>query len=289
LVTWHRRQRDSWNLKVDVGFLTGTDTRDAILWLNVIMAELRKDPILGDWVILAPERALRPFDHEIAGVSATRDLCPFCRGNESATPAAVMTVPDGTSPDDWAVRIVPNRYPAVLTAALGKSTFEFTEQAPATGHHEVIIESPSHDQAMRDLSEDQVVRVVRAWRDRLAAVSREAGIAHTMIFKNEGAAAGASLEHVHSQLLATSFVPVRIEAELEAGQTHFEQTGKTHGAICWNANSRMENGSLQRPNSSFCCARLQAGFLERCVCILANRRLPSKPHRTALCNHLPAC
>jgi len=226
LVTWHRRQRDSWNLKVDVGFLAGTDTSDAILWLNVIMAELRKDPILGDWVILAPERALRPFDHEIAGVSATRDLCPFCRGNESATPAAVMTVPDGTSPDDWAVRIVPNRYPAVLTAALGKSTFEFTEQAPATGHHEVIIESPSHDQAMRDLSEDQVVRVVRAWRDRLAAVSREAGIAHTMIFKNEGAAAGASLEHVHSQLLATSFVPVRIEAELEAGRAHFEQTGK---------------------------------------------------------------
>lgn len=206
-------------------------TGAAILCLNVIMPELRKDPILGDWVMLAPERAGRPFDHENAQASAALDRCPFCKGNERATPNAVMTVVDQNAPDDWAVRIVPNRFPAVLsvpavTAASGCPTSDVFEQAPAAGHHEVIIESPSHEQAMRDVSEDQFVRVVRAWRDRLAVVSREEGIAHTMIFKNEGAAAGASIEHVHSQLLATSFVPSQIDAELDAGQKYFEQTGK---------------------------------------------------------------
>ena len=78
---------------------------------------------------------------------------------------------------------------------------------------------------MRDLPVDQIVRVLRAWRDRLAIVSEDEHIAHTMIFKNEGAAAGASLEHVHSQLIATSFIPPRVEAELAAGQKHFEKTG----------------------------------------------------------------
>ncbi|NQV25793.1 MAG: galactose-1-phosphate uridylyltransferase [Rhodopirellula sp.] len=191
------------------------------------MAELRKDPILGDWVILAPERATRPFDHKQHGAAAP-NLCPFCQGNEASTPNAVLTILREDSLDDWAVRVIPNRYPAVSVAGCsfvnGLSTSEFFERDAAVGYHEVIVESPSHESAMRDLSQNQLVHVLRAWRDRLAAVSADESIAHTMIFKNEGAAAGASLEHVHSQLLATSFIPPRIEAELAAGQRHFEQT-----------------------------------------------------------------
>jgi UDPglucose--hexose-1-phosphate uridylyltransferase len=78
---------------------------------------------------------------------------------------------------------------------------------------------------MRNLSACQIFNVVQAWRDRLSEVSRNKAVAHTMIFKNEGDAAGASLEHVHSQLLATSFVPPKISAELSSGQEHFEKTG----------------------------------------------------------------
>jgi UDPglucose--hexose-1-phosphate uridylyltransferase len=189
------------------------------------MAELRKDPITGEWVIIAPERAARPFDHEENGPGAPPDVCPFCKGNEAETPGAVLTIPSSDSRSDWTVRVIPNRYPAVDSPAVVTTTSEFFEQTPAIGYHEVIVESPLHEQAMRDLPVDQVVRVLCAWRDRLTVVSSDEAIAHTMIFKNEGAAAGASLEHVHSQLLATSFIPPRIEAELAAGQKHFEATG----------------------------------------------------------------
>ena len=192
------------------------------------MAELRKDPILGDWVIMAPDRATRPFDHDSNDDSLPPEPCPFCRGNEAATPEAVLTVADDKTPDDWTVRIIPNRYPAVMVSPSANidQTPEFFERTAARGYHEVIIESPSHHQAMRELSVEQCFRVVRAWRDRLSVVGADETIAHTMIFKNEGAAAGASLEHVHSQLLATSFIPARIEAELDAGKKHFEQTSQ---------------------------------------------------------------
>lgn len=192
------------------------------------MAEFRKDPILGKWVIVAPDRATRPFDHEQHGTTAS-DLCPFCKGNERATPDAVLTIPsDGSpesSPDDWVVRVIPNRYPAVANSTDAMANFNYFERTPAVGYHEVIVESPSHEKAMRDLSIAQIARVMRAWRNRLAAVSSDESIAHTMIFKNEGAAAGASLEHVHSQLLAMSFMPPETEAELAAGQKRFNQTG----------------------------------------------------------------
>ena len=191
------------------------------------MAELRKDPITDEWVIIAPERATRPFDHEENGAGAPPDVCPFCKGNEAETPGAVLTIPSSESPDDWAVRVIPNRYPAVGSSAGATATSEVFEKTPAVGYHEVIVESPSHEQALRDLPADQIVRVLRAWRDRLAVVGADKHIAHTMIFKIEGAAAGASLEHVHSQLLATSFIPPRIEAELAAGQKHFEVTGNS--------------------------------------------------------------
>ena len=192
------------------------------------MAEFRKDPILGERVIVAPDRATRPVDHEQHETAAS-DVCPFCVGNEGATPDAVLTIPSDdspeNSPDDWAVRVIPNRYPAVANSTDAIARSNYFERTPAVGYHEVIVESPSHEQAMRDLSIAQITRVMRAWRNRLADVSSDESIAHTMIFKNEGAAAGASLEHVHSQLLATSFMPPKIEAELAAGQKHFDQTG----------------------------------------------------------------
>ena len=196
------------------------------------MAELRKDPITGEWVIIAPDRAARPFDHKENGREenthvTSLDVCPFCLGNESETPDSVLTIAGPDDSEDWAVRIIPNRYPAVGLAMQVVPASKFFEQTAAVGYHEVIVESPSHERAMRDLPVDQISRVLRAWRDRLTIVSADKHVAHTMIFKNEGAAAGASLEHVHSQLLATSFVPPRMEAELAAGQKYFEETGNS--------------------------------------------------------------
>lgn len=192
------------------------------------MAHLRKDPILGDWVIVAPDRATRPFDAATTNIVSPSELCPFCRGHEEATPAAVLTLPEGKDSDDWDVRIIPNRFPAVVaaTSSTESQTDGFFEQKRAAGYHEVIVESPQHHRCMRELGFSQVFRVVRAWRDRLKAISADESVAHTMLFKNEGARAGASQEHVHSQLLATSFIPSRIDAELDAAENHASRTGR---------------------------------------------------------------
>lgn len=193
------------------------------------MPELRTDPITGQQVIIAPERAERPFEHGASQPADTLDLCPFCAGNEAATPEPVLTL-HGSDPEQWRVRIVPNRYPAVATAdtsdVLGTSEPGIQ---PVVGRHEVVVESPEHDRFMRELPLPQLELVLRSWRDRLREIRGEAQAVHATLFKNEGANAGASLEHVHSQLLTTPFLPPVVEEELTVGARFYD----AHGRNAW--------------------------------------------------------
>lgn len=182
------------------------------------MPEIRTDPISGRQVIMAPERADRPFEHSASPAVESLDHCPFCAGNEEATPEAVLTLPAAHESPDWRVRIVPNRYPAVgekrVPAQTAAAKFE-TSAAP--GRHEVIIESPDHETCMHRLNVSQFELILRAWRQRVNEIRDEESVAHATLFKNDGAAAGASLEHVHSQLLTTPFIPPAVEEQLSAG------------------------------------------------------------------------
>ncbi len=203
------------------------------------MSELRKDPILDRWVVIAPDRATRPFDHSgPLAADASADNCPFCRGRESQTPPATLTIdPDNRCTDgesDWLVRVVPNSYPALQaavdhTSSPDQSTSQVTPFEIAHGHgvHEVIVESPRHVSSMTELDADQFERILIAWQTRHSQLARRNDLAHVSLFKNSGEAAGASLAHVHSQLLATSFVPPQIEAELQAAASFRQQTGKS--------------------------------------------------------------
>lgn len=183
------------------------------------MPELRTDPITGRRVIIAPERADRPFEHAVEATDSL-DRCPFCAGNEDATPAAVLTIRDDDESQRWRVRVVPNRYPAVGEALgdIPAAADDRFDTNPVPGRHEVIIESPDHETCMHRLSTAQFKLVMRAWRQRMQEIREEGAAAHATLFKNDGAAAGASLEHVHSQLLTTPFVPPAVEEELAAGQ-----------------------------------------------------------------------
>jgi len=196
------------------------------------MPELRTDPITGRQVIIAPERADRPFEHGSSQPTEMLDRCPFCEGNEDATPEAVLTLRDEDDPDRWRVRIVPNRYPAVgdsTEIARPDSPDDLFQTRPVAGRHEVVIESPDHECRMHELPLKQFDLVVRAWRDRLRAIRNEGHAAYVTLFKNEGAGAGASLEHVHSQILATPFVPPVVEEELAAGARFLAE----HGRNAW--------------------------------------------------------
>jgi UDPglucose--hexose-1-phosphate uridylyltransferase len=188
-----------------------------------LMGQLRLNPLTGRWVTLVQERGLRPTDFapRIRNVEADPSApCPFCRGNEEATPPALATFSDE---GDWTLRVVPNRYPAfrgeepMTVSNLGPV---FT-QAQASGVHEVLVYTPDHGQSFADLDDDGAARTMRALRERFAAHAGAGRIRYTQAIVNHGREAGASLSHPHGQLLGIPFVPGEILDE-EAGFGRFE-------------------------------------------------------------------
>jgi UDPglucose--hexose-1-phosphate uridylyltransferase len=177
--------------------------------------EWRQDPLTERLVLISPERAERPLH---PGPS-----CPFCEGHESETPPEVLTFRDSAAAPNgpgWRVRVVPNRYAAVRPdgASSPLSASERGaggERFPGAGVAEVFIECPQHETKFRNLSREQITDVLRAWHKRLRLRRDDPRVAYAQVFKNEGAAAGASVEHCHSQLIGISFVPPEVAKEAE--------------------------------------------------------------------------
>jgi len=172
-------------------------------------AELRED-LRGERVLITPGRAARPYDIQ-EDAPERRRRCPFCEGREGQTPPEVAAGRAEGLPADapgWSWRVVPNRFPAFPR--------EPSREGEAFGVHEVIIETPDHERGLADLQEREVADVLGAWQQRLRAAAEDPRLAYANIFKNHGVEAGASLEHAHSQLMATTFVPRRVADELQA-------------------------------------------------------------------------
>lgn len=195
------------------------------------MSELRRDPVTGGSVILAPERARRPVAGRDTFPLGAGMADPFAEGNESTTPPELFAFREpGTMADrpGWRVRIVPNKYPAVRADEAPLSgEDDFYTSMTAYGSHEVIIECPDGKTTMAELSEVAIHDVLRAYRERLLALREDPHIAHGLIFKNSGAPAGASLPHSHSQLIATSVVPIALERELSRAQAYYSRHGES--------------------------------------------------------------
>jgi UDPglucose--hexose-1-phosphate uridylyltransferase len=190
------------------------------------MPELRKDPVTGRWVILSAERALRPYDFGTAAVPRTSQPCPFCPGNEAETPREICALrPGGGAPDGpgWTLRVVPNRFPALATEGeLDRRGEGLYDRMNGVGAHEVIIETPHHDRDLPSLEEDEVAAVLRVFRERMADLHGDLRIRYVLVFENRGAAAGASLEHPHAQLIATPMLPRQVQEELDGALRYFE-------------------------------------------------------------------
>ena len=183
------------------------------------MPELRKDPIVGRWVIIATERGQRPHDFRAETQPQTLPgACPFCEGQESKTPPEIIAYRErGSAPNGpgWRLRVIPNKYPALrIEGALEKRGVGMYDMMAGVGAHEVIIESPKHHISMADLEESAIREVLWAYRDRLIDLRQDRRFVHGMIFKNVGAAAGASLEHTHSQLIVTPTIPIAVWEEM---------------------------------------------------------------------------
>jgi UDPglucose--hexose-1-phosphate uridylyltransferase len=190
------------------------------------MPELRKDPVIGRWVIISTERGKRPSDFESQPRSKESKTCPFCPGNESMTPPEIKAVrPDGSRPDTpgWKLRIISNKYPALkIEGDLNREGRGIFDKMNGVGAHEVIIETDDHQRDLVDLSEEEIANVLWAYRFRYKDLKKDPRFRYIMIFKNKGEAAGASLEHAHSQLIATPVVPKRVSEELEGAKRYYD-------------------------------------------------------------------
>ena len=191
------------------------------------MTEFRQDPVTGRWVIIASARASRPWHINVPGNQARAASCPFCAGNEAMTPPEIWAEREAnTAPNSpgWRVRIVANKYPAL--EADGETTEKndsLYQSINGVGVHEVIIESPEHMVQMSALSKERFEAILRAYRARLRALKNDRRWRYLLIYKNSGERAGATFEHIHSQLVALPFVPRVAQEEISGSRKLFEE------------------------------------------------------------------
>jgi UDPglucose--hexose-1-phosphate uridylyltransferase len=191
------------------------------------MPELRRDPIVGRWVIIATERARRPSDVPRVKDLAAPGLCPFCPGHEDKTPREVYV--SGRAPamppngPGWKVRVVPNRYPALMIEGdLEREASGIYDRMNGIGAHEVIIETPDHGKDLGQMTDAEATEVLFAFKARIVDLRNDMRFRYILLFKNHGPAAGATLEHAHSQLIALPVTPRHVQEEIEGARRHYD-------------------------------------------------------------------
>lgn len=194
------------------------------------MPDLRKDPIVGRWVIVAKSRAKRPHDFVSTPQLVPGSFCPFCEGHEAYTPHEILAYRPAGSPANsagWRVRVVPNKFPALeIEGDLNNRGEGIYDMMRGVGAHEVIIESPRHLLSTSDLPEENLRDVLYVYRDRVIDLKKDRRLVYGMLFKNVGAAAGASLEHTHSQLIVTPIVPITVVEEITGALQFYQYRGR---------------------------------------------------------------
>lgn len=189
------------------------------------MSELRKDPVTGRWVIISTERRKRPTDFRLESVHVQPDpSCPFCEGHEQMTPRELLAHRNGTAPNapGWTLRVVPNQFPVLrVEGSLDRQGEGLFDKMNGIGAHEVIIETPRHEESLATMSDAAIEEVLWAFRERVQDLKRDQRFRYIIVFKNHGTAAGASLDHPHSQIIALPIVPREVRDEVDGARAHY--------------------------------------------------------------------
>ncbi|MBA3271176.1 MAG: galactose-1-phosphate uridylyltransferase [Acidobacteria bacterium] len=206
------------------------------------MSELRRDPITGRTVIIAPER-LRPMALPLETLRG--GSCPFCEGREAIAGREILAWRTPDHPHNgggWRVRVVPNREPALrVESHYAEPADALFQRLGGLGAHEVIIESPDHGANWSTMTAYDLRVVLWAWRERIRDLRRDVRLKSFLIVKNVGAAAGATLDHAHSQLVALPFVPQHLEDERAGARARHDDTGSC--AFCAVVDEEVRGGS----------------------------------------------
>lgn len=204
------------------------------------MPEIRIDPLSGHRTIVAGERSKRPGGEPRCDPPEPIDVAsdPFAEGNEQRTPPELYAIRPNGGPADspgWTVRVVPNLFPALTKAdpdgegngpdrepdAKPDAKPDLFNARPATGAHEVIVNSPRTVTSLADLEPEQVADAVEVWRERMRA---HGDAAYVQLIVNERREGGASLPHTHAQLYALDFVPAEVARERERAGAYTTRT-----------------------------------------------------------------
>ena len=193
------------------------------------MPQLRKDPVIGRWVIIATERAKRPGDFGVIKEKddVTKGQCPFCEGHEKKTPPEIAAIRNnGSQPNEkgWEVRVVPSIAPLLkIEGEQDRHGVGIYDAMNGIGAHEIIIETPKHIANTSELTALQVEKILNIQIDRIKDLYRDERFKYALIFKNYGSAAGGSkMSHARSQIIATPINPKRVKEELVGAKKYFD-------------------------------------------------------------------
>lgn len=197
----------------------------------MVTTELRTDPVTGRAVAIDIGPFKRRDDFELGPVRLEDppSACPLCEGREADAGPEILAWREGgpANVPGWSVRVVPNRHPMLrIEGGLDVRSTGLLETRDGLGAHEVIIETPIHDQPLHTLDVDRLWRVLWAWRTRIQDLKRDSRFVSVIVFKNHGTAAGARLDHAHSQLTAFPFVPPALADKLRGAARHWSTTGR---------------------------------------------------------------
>jgi UDPglucose--hexose-1-phosphate uridylyltransferase len=167
------------------------------------MRELRYNPLTGQWIMVSAVRKKRPW--------RPKNFCPFCPGSEETGYG-------------WEVLILPNKFPMLDFKAKRPESDKFYKKARAIGQCSVIVETPEHDlNDLDELSLEQMIKVVKLWRDITQKFIENEKIAYLAIFRNKGEEIGVSLTHPHGQLYALPFIPLKARLKIENSRKYFKR------------------------------------------------------------------
>ncbi|MDD2679606.1 MAG: galactose-1-phosphate uridylyltransferase [Candidatus Omnitrophica bacterium] len=190
------------------------------------MAELRRDPIVGRWVIVDTDHPNAPADFPYEQYIQKGGVCPFCYGNEAMTPPEIECFREpGTAANTpgWQVRVVPNKFPALgVEGELNRRPLGLYDMSSGIGAHEVLIETPYHAKDLCDLLPQEVENYLKMCCHRALDLAKDKRFKYLMFFRNFGSAAGASLEHPHTQIIALPMVPKNALEEIHGAKNYFD-------------------------------------------------------------------
>ncbi|MFQ5611319.1 MAG: DUF4931 domain-containing protein [Anaerolineae bacterium] len=241
------------------------------------MPELRQNMATKEWVIIATERAQRPEEFiQERGLTEDHPVwdadCPFCPGNEEPPEMEVMRISEG---DAWQLRIVKNKFPALVKEGARVRTFDGVHRSlTGIGYHEIVVETPRHNACPALQTEEEITRTIQAFQMRYWEISKDLRIEQVICFKNHGRRAGTSLVHPHGQLIGLPVVPYMIRARIEEARRYFDDTGDCVLCRMWREERAFE-ARLVAKNRHFVAFIPYAAFSPFHLWVVPRRHAPS--------------